>query len=591
LIEKLHQLACELVATTPNTTVLCKNVKKHPSFLMEAELYWGPDRKALEYLYLSFHKSEKDVYICPKGNSKQFASMKSGFRFCGIQSVCECCAIEVKEKIKKTCQRKYGSDTVMGSPLIRKKLKDGMVEKYGVEFFSKTEHYNEKVKQTSLARYGVDHPTQVSEIKDRKNKTYIEKYGEGTEGRKILQEKRKQTCISKYGKEHFSQTDEYIEKRNITNINKFGEINPFMSEEIKKKIRETNLRKYGVDNQAKLQAIQDKMRNTSNLKFGGDYSQIHWSDYVKNIILNYEVFKENIDEYGIVGLAIHLSVPASTIYKYMNKYELSYPPITRSKEEKEICEFLDSNGITDYIMNDKKILNGKELDILLSNNNLAIEFNGLYWHSEFSSEKDQSYHFEKWIICQSKNIELISINSGEWSERKIFFKKYILDKLSKKKSVDVSNCDVKNSINSKKILTFLETYSYNLDTSENNIGIELAEELICVCCFNLVNDKICISNLSYKFGIEIPNVIDLIISHIIRLYGTSYNVVEILTENNYKSNNELICHGFELSDILQPSFDLVSSNYSKIIKNPTHGNNYDIIWNTGSRKWIRILND
>jgi len=38
------------------------------------------------------------------------------------------------------------------------------------------------------------------------------------------------------------------------------------------------------------------------------------------------------------------------------------------------------------IYNSRKILNGKELDAYLPNNGLAIEFNGLYWHSDVFRE-------------------------------------------------------------------------------------------------------------------------------------------------------------------------------------------------------------
>jgi hypothetical protein len=52
-----------------------------------------------------------------------------------------------------------------------------------------------------------------------------------------------------------------------------------------------------------------------------------------------------------------------------------------SKPELEICEFLDEYNI-DYEQSNRSILNGKELDIVIPTKMLAIEFNGLYWHSE-----------------------------------------------------------------------------------------------------------------------------------------------------------------------------------------------------------------
>ena len=42
----------------------------------------------------------------------------------------------------------------------------------------------------------------------------------------------------------------------------------------------------------------------------------------------------------------------------------------------------------------------KELDIYLPNLNIAIEYNGLYWHGE--KNKDKNYHLEKYNLCQEK---------------------------------------------------------------------------------------------------------------------------------------------------------------------------------------------
>lgn len=71
--------------------------------------------------------------------------------------------------------------------------------------------------------------------------------------------------------------------------------------------------------------------------------------------------------------------------------------------------------------NDKKVLNGKELDIYIPSKNLAIEYNGLYWHSDkatlekndIPNKETRMYakyrHIEKTKLCKEKNIRLIHI--------------------------------------------------------------------------------------------------------------------------------------------------------------------------------------
>jgi Zn finger protein HypA/HybF involved in hydrogenase expression len=86
-----------------------------------------------------------------------------------------------------------------------------------------------------------------------------------------------------------------------------------------------------------------------------------------------------------------------------------------NKMEDEIKEFIKSLNIN-IIENSKQIILPLELDIFIPSHNLAIEFDGLYWHSEVY--KDKNYHLNKTELCQSKNIRLIHIFEDEWLFKK-----------------------------------------------------------------------------------------------------------------------------------------------------------------------------
>lgn len=86
-----------------------------------------------------------------------------------------------------------------------------------------------------------------------------------------------------------------------------------------------------------------------------------------------------------------------------------------NKMEDEIKEFIKSLNIN-IIENSKQIISPLELDIFIPSHNLAIEFDGLYWHSEVY--KDKNYHLNKTELCQSKNIRLIHIFEDEWLFKK-----------------------------------------------------------------------------------------------------------------------------------------------------------------------------
>lgn len=54
-----------------------------------------------------------------------------------------------------------------------------------------------------------------------------------------------------------------------------------------------------------------------------------------------------------------------------------------------------------------------ELDFYIPDFNLAIEFDGLYWHST-AHQLNNNYHLQKTELCQQSNIQLIHIFEDEW---------------------------------------------------------------------------------------------------------------------------------------------------------------------------------
>lgn len=104
-------------------------------------------------------------------------------------------------------------------------------------------------------------------------------------------------------------------------------------------------------------------------------------------------------------LAEYFGVDRETIKNYAKKYDLIDKIELLSNisyEEKEIVEFIKSfyNGTVEE--NVKDVISPYELDIFIPEKNLAIEYCGLYWHSEFSGNKNKNYHYNKWKKCNEK---------------------------------------------------------------------------------------------------------------------------------------------------------------------------------------------
>ena len=82
-----------------------------------------------------------------------------------------------------------------------------------------------------------------------------------------------------------------------------------------------------------------------------------------------------------------------------------------SKQEQELQNFLKQH--IDIECNDRSIISPYELDIVIPSKNIAIEYNGLYWHSE-QRGKDRNYHLNKYNMCKDKGYRLIQIFEDEW---------------------------------------------------------------------------------------------------------------------------------------------------------------------------------
>lgn len=102
------------------------------------------------------------------------------------------------------------------------------------------------------------------------------------------------------------------------------------------------------------------------------------------------------------------------------------------------------------IFNDRKLLKGKEIDLLISKCNLAIEFNGNYYHSDENirhrtkgKNSSYEYHKKKYDLCINAGILLIFIWEDDWFNRNDEVK-FALDCLFSQimKSYDANNQNV-----------------------------------------------------------------------------------------------------------------------------------------------------
>lgn len=111
-----------------------------------------------------------------------------------------------------------------------------------------------------------------------------------------------------------------------------------------------------------------------------------------------------------------------------------------SKPETEIYEYVKSL-VPDAEQSCRTLIAPQEVDIIVSSRKVAIEFNGLYWHSEKFRGKD--YHTNKRKAVEAAGYRLISIREDVWRERKEHVKRIIRNALGlSAKGIYARKCNI-----------------------------------------------------------------------------------------------------------------------------------------------------
>ena len=102
-----------------------------------------------------------------------------------------------------------------------------------------------------------------------------------------------------------------------------------------------------------------------------------------------------------------------------------YKSLSTSKYEDEIADYISTFYSGELVRNSRNIISPLELDLYYPEKNIAIEFNGDYWHNE--SRVTSDYHYNKFKKCFYSGITLVSIFEHEWLSNKDLIKDYLID--------------------------------------------------------------------------------------------------------------------------------------------------------------------
>lgn len=247
---------------------------------------------------------------------------------------------------------------------------------------------------------------------------------------------------------------------------------------------------------------------TEEIKNGNKINQLK---YIKNQIKrwqnNYNVEFLDIDNINLIGDLTKIKCLKCGLV-YENRFtnlKSGYGKCPKCFPRDNTSSIAENEILTDiktYLPNEEFLTNFKgliknpttgyplELDIYIPSKKFAIEYNGIYWHSEeIQGEKAPYTHLIKWEECRKQGIQLFQIFEDEYNQKKEIILSMIKHKLgfTSNKTIYARKCTIKEIIPKEKNIFLDNNHIQGRDSSRIKLGAFFENELIGVMTFGLGN--------------------------------------------------------------------------------------------------------
>lgn len=535
----------------------------------------------------------KEIPECVCGKKLSYVKPTIGYKTtCGDN---KCVNTVSSQKRIVTNNEKYGGNSPANSQLIINKMKNTVKERYGVDCVYDIPFVKEKIVETNQKKYGTEWSSQSIEIKNKSKLSVINKWGvDCTQKIPEIREKTKQTNLNKWGTEETFSSDIIRDKINETNKLRFGG-HPSKNSKIREKTKQSNIEKWGFEHPNKSSEIREKIGTTNTLswlkRIGlGDSNFIRKDDdgyYVLFCESEGKEYKINPVTYN------RRKRNGETVSIYLNPLIKSF-----SIGEVDLFNFIKTIYDGEILTNDRLTLNGYEIDILLPELGIGIEYNGMYYHSE--DFKPKKYHQSKYIRCKNKNIRLIQIWEDEWVDYREKIESYLKHVLKKtQNTVYGRNCSVK-FITTSEYRDFCEdNHLQGYARAKHKIGLFYNNTLVSIMSFCTPRVK---SKISVEFEmIRFCNKLDYNVvgggSKLFKFFIKTIKPKSIITYSDLDKFNSSFYEklGFTFDGITQPGFFYYNGSHrtnrftlrKQIITNKKiNMDNQRKIYNSGNGRWF-----
>ena len=269
------------------------------------------------------------------------------------------------------------------------------------------------------------------------------------------------TKIEKYGCQYNNMS-----KTKKTKMDRYGDEN-FNNQS---KNKETLLKTYGVNSIFNIKENRIKANQTKKtkqlesllMKFSDRYTCIDSENFIFKCKQCGEEIKLDTTRYWTNVIRCYSCFPHNI-----------------SLSEAELQSWLST--LTDFDSNKKILSKNFEIDIIVNEKQLAIEFDGIYWHSE-DIRPDKYYHLNKTNECKTLGLNLLHIFENEWvcPIKKEIWKSLIKSKLGMNKTIWARKCVIKK-VNKKDSTDFL-THNHLQGNCQSsiNLGLYYGDDIVCL---------------------------------------------------------------------------------------------------------------
>ena len=365
--------------------------------IMSAEICANKSFSERLFIYFNPHATGL-CKVC--GRPTKFRNFKSGYPiYCS--SKCSNSDPDKKETCRQTVINRYGVENVSKSSVVKDRICNTFKEKYGVEWVGQSKEVQAKQKATCIEKYGVPTPFQMDDF----------------------QEKSIQTCRKKYGTDYAVQSQEVKSKITASYIDKTGFTNPSYNPDVIDKRRETNFKNFD----GKWFTQTDEMTQSNHGLFLNRHKNII-GETDSTYIVSCEDNKCTLCESKTFEIDKNVFVQRSSQSAVICPIKLPLMG-NASLAETELLDYIKSIYDGEIETGDRSIISPLELDIVIPDKHIAIEFNGVFWHSDFNPRMCKTYHRDKSLKCRDKGYQLLHIWEDDWYNRKDIIKDYIKSKL------------------------------------------------------------------------------------------------------------------------------------------------------------------